>query len=145
MSLIVSTQKARISISVLFVGGLLIQCGLLLAAALHGGFQLNELPGLLTIVFGIYAPHLGLTLGATFSGNGYTAVAKNRSLFWTAFSLALAWNILLIVRMGVFTSAAFTDIQDSQAALVAYLEKLGAPSSVLVAAPLAYFFTKRSE
>jgi hypothetical protein len=137
-------QRARILISLLFVASLLVQCGLLLAAQLHGGFDIKELPGLLTIMFGLYAPHLGLTLGATFSGTNDSSFSMRKSLFWTAVALALAWNVLLIVRTVVFTSAAFTDLNDSQADLIAYMEKIGAPSSVLVVAPLAYFFTKRS-
>lgn len=107
------------------------------AAAYFRGFIYSDnLTDLLIQFLTIYSVPLGVIVGGVFAESGDEPREKPRGAFRLALALALVWNLLLLLRSGLFAVSSEDSIED----LSSYLLRVSAVSTFLVGAGLAYFF-----
>ena len=132
-------NQARFGLLAIFVLCLAIQ----LIAFLMVGHRMwpEDLQSLLLKLLAIYSVHITVILGGMFAQPSGRLEDPPSSLAWTAISLAVLWNALLIWRSLSFSMAP----KDSVADLMKYLEGVASASSFLVTGTLAFFFTKGTQ
>lgn len=101
----------------------------------------EDLQSLVVKILAIYSVHLTVILGGIFAQPKGPLEDPPATLAWTAISLALLWNVLLMWRSVSFSLAT----QDSTADLTKYLDSIASASSFLVTGALAFFFTRASQ
>jgi hypothetical protein len=132
-------NQARFGLLAIFAFSLIIQ----LIAFFAVGHKMwpEDLQTLVLKLLAIYSVHVTVILGGMFAQPSGRLEDPPSSLAWTAVSLALLWNMLLIWRSLSFSMAP----KDSVADLVKYLEGVASASSFLVTGTLAFFFTKGTQ
>jgi len=132
-------NQARFGLLGIFVVCLLVQ----LIAFFAVGHKMwpEDLQSLVLKILAIYSVHLTVILGGIFAQPKGPLEDPPASLAWTAITLALLWNVLLIGRSIFFSMAT----QDSVPELIKYLEGVSSSSSFLVTGALAFFFTKGTD
>lgn len=101
----------------------------------------EDLLSLVLKLFAVYSVHLTVILGGIFAQPQGPLEDPPPALAWTAITLALFWNLLLLWRSLSFALAT----QDSVSELVKYLEGVSSSGSFLVTGTLAFFFTKGTQ
>src|SRR5712664_3899863 len=97
--------KARVTLFVVFMTCLFLQCGVVLYAFLKKRIYPDELWDLTLILIQIYSITLAIVIGGIFSGpirSSSTAKPTQGYYFVVALVLVLAWNLLLILHSTTF-------------------------------------------
>jgi hypothetical protein len=134
-----SSNRARMTLTGIFIVGLLVQIIAVVVTRLNDEIRDSELVTLLGKLLTIYSIHLAVIIGAVFGQRKLPARAKNPPSFLLATTLATVWNLLLVWRTLAFT---FAD-RDSVTAVTAYLDTISGASSFLVVGVLAYYFSNK--
>lgn len=100
----------------------------------------EDLQALILKIVAVYSVHLTVILGGIFAQPKGSLEDPPASLAWTAITLAVLWNVLLVWRSFSFSMAT----QDSSSELIKYIDGVGSSTSFLLTGALAFFFTKGS-
>jgi hypothetical protein len=133
-----SMGSAQMALVTIFLVGLVTQISLVFVARQKGLAKPTEQTALITQLLSIYSVQLGVIIGGIFSQQLDPAQEAPRAAFWLAFSLSLVWNLLLLIRSISFALSAGDTVQH----LRSYLKSVASAGSFLVAAAIAFFFTK---
>lgn len=136
----VELDRARIWVSLPFLGALCLQLALIGWTFQRGEIRAATLAELFLTLFAVYSIPFGTIAGGIFA-EGRRRRRVSPSILWFAVALSLLWNTLLATRTAFFAISS----NDSAASLQDYHTRVAAASMFLVAAALTYFFAKQEE
>lgn len=131
--------QAQLGLAGIFVICLSLQMAAVFYAGAKGKIKPNNQTKLLSKLLSVYAVHLAIIIGGIFSQQLDQSQQISAAAFWFALALAVIWNLLLMLRFISFTFSR----DDSVTHLLTYITTIASASSFLVAAAIAFFFTKR--
>lgn len=132
-------ERFQVILLWLFFIFFVISCGVITWLFFDGAIYAESLKDLLLKLFAVYSVHLSIVIGGMFALKGPTTTPAPR-FARSAIALALAWNLLVSVRIILF---AVVD-EDSVTSLTAYMDTVGASSAFLVSGLITFFFVKQS-
>jgi len=133
--------RAQVSLATVFVVGLVSQIAIMFYTRHKGAIYPDEQTTLISKLLGVYAVHLAVIIGGVFSQQIENQQQVPVFAFWFALVLAAVWNLLLLSRSASFIFP--KEGADTVGEYVTYLTTIASASSFLVAAALAFFFTRR--
>ena len=122
----------------LFLAFLVVCCAAVIYTYSCGEIEPASLRQLLLKLLAVYSVHLSVVIGGMFAVRAGGSSVNAAKFAWSAVALALAWNLLITARVGLF---AFQNL-DSVDALVEYIDTIAASSAFLVLGVITFFFVK---
>jgi hypothetical protein len=122
----------------LFLVFLVACCAAVIYTYSRGEIEPASLRQLLLKLLAVYSVHLSVVIGGMFAVRAAAASATAPRFAWSAIALALAWNLLITARVGLF---AFQNL-DTVDSLVEYMDTVAASSAFLVLGVITFVFVK---
>jgi hypothetical protein len=129
-------STARISLAGVFVLSLAIQLGGV--SVVHGTMWPPDYQSVVLKLLYIYSIPLGVAVGGILASSKPKSIHVDGGLMWISLGLVILWNSIFLIRTLVFCFSA----QDSAKDLIGFYDNISTGSSFLIAAVLAFFFSK---
>lgn len=138
-----TTTRARVSLLAIFITSFVIQSTAVAFAFMKGNIYSSELLELILVLLQVYSVPLAIILGGIFGGSfprrSRAMELTPSNYFWSAFMLALVWNVFLLWRSVAFGFVGLGNVTE----VASYLKEVSSYSVWLVAGCLAFYFSKR--
>jgi hypothetical protein len=133
-------ERLQVILLWVFLIFFLISFALIAWTTLDGAILAESFKDILLKLFALYSVHLSVVIGGMFALRGTTPAPSAARFAGSAIGLALAWNLIVSVRIIMFV---IVD-DDNVTSLTTYIDTVGASSAFLVSGLITFFFVKHS-